>query len=87
MSVYYASLLDNRNFLFKPIIEVVFLYIYLVDNIFYSVIVRNNINDSIIISRYLRLNTILEIDYNNCYLVTSKDIVNLFIVSTLKEAF
>ena len=75
--VYYISLPDDRDFLFKPTIKAVSLYTYLVDDSFYLVIARNNINALVVISRYLRLGTMSEIDYNNCYLATSQDTAEL----------
>ena len=42
--IYYAILLDDRDFLFKFITLAISLYIYLIDNDFHFVIVRNNIN-------------------------------------------
>ena len=85
VSVYYISLLNNCDFLFKSITEAISLYIYLINDTFHSVIARNNINSLVIILRYLRLNIVSEIDYNNCYLVSSKEVVSLALTLTLAE--
>ena len=72
--VYYTVLPDDRDFLFKPkyYIEIISLYIYLVNDFFYLIIARNNIDNLIVILKYLRLNTVSKINYNNYYLATSE---------------
>ena len=50
------------------------LYIYLVDNSFYSIIARNNTNHPIIILKYLRLSTVVEIEYDNYYLTNIEEV-------------
>ena len=77
-------LLDNRDLLFKLSIEIILLYIYLINNIFYSILVRNNFNESILISRYLRLDLVSKINYDNYYYITFK-IVELAIVLAKKD--
>ena len=71
MLVYYTLLLDNKDFLFELIIKVVLLFIYLINNSFYLIIAYNNTSTLIIILKYLRLKIILEINYNNYYLIIS----------------
>ena len=72
--VHYATLLDDRDFLFEPTTAAVSLYIHLVDDSFYSVIARNNTNKPMLIPKYLRLGTVVEIDYNNCYLADIEEV-------------
>ena len=62
------------------------LYIYLVNDFFYFIIVRNNINNFVIISKYLRLSTVLEINYNN-YLFIIRETIDLVIAPALEETF
>ena len=50
--------------------EAISLYIYLVDNSFYLIIVYNNTNRLIILFKYLRLGIVSEIKYNNYYLIS-----------------
>ena len=50
------------------------LYIHLVDNSFYSVIARNNINNPVVIPKYLRLGTVAEIEYDNYYLINIEEV-------------
>ena len=77
--MYHASLLDDRDFLFKLSTEVISLYTYLVNNTFYSILVRNNSDKLVLIPRYLRLDLVSKIDYDNYY-YTAPKIVNLAIV-------
>ena len=69
--IYYIILLDNRDFLFESTLSIVSLYIYLVDDSFYLVIARNNIDKPIVLPRYLYLDTVLEIDYDNYYITAT----------------
>ena len=48
--MYYTLLLDDRDFLFESIIELILLYTYFINNVFHLVIIYNDINKLIIIS-------------------------------------
>ena len=50
MLMYYTLLLDDRDFLFESIIELILLYTYFINNVFHLVIIYNDINKLIIIS-------------------------------------
>ena len=69
--IYYALLSNDRDFLFELIIESILLYTHLINNFFHLIIAYNNINKSIIVSRYLRLDIVSKINYDNCYLADS----------------
>ena len=69
--IYYTLLLNDKDFLFELITELISLYIYLINNFFYLVIIYNDIDKSIIVFRYLRLDIVLKINYDNCYLANS----------------
>ena len=84
--VYHTSLLDNRDFLFKPTIAAISLYIYLVDNTFHSVVARNNTDALVIIPKHLRLGTVSKIDYDNCYLATSQEAAKLALAPASNNA-
>ncbi len=48
------------------------------DVYFSSILARNNINKPIIISKNTRLGIVLDIDYDNYYLVINNNIVNYY---------
>ena len=67
--------------LFKSTTIVVSLYIYFVDNSFYSVITRNNIDFLISLLKYLRLKTVSKVDFDNYYL-TTLEVADLALLTT-----
>ena len=71
--IHYISLSNDWDLLFESIIATILLYAYLVNKLFHSIVARNNINESIVISRYLRLEIISKINYNNYYQVSSDE--------------
>ena len=69
--VHYASLPDNRDFLFEPSSDSsLSLYAHLVDAGLTTILARNDTAQAIQVPRNLRLGAITEIDYDNCYHVT-----------------
>ena len=74
--VYYTALLD-RNFLFEPAETPLSLYAYLINASITAVLAKNNSNIPIKIPRNLKLGTICDTDFNNCFQVTPEDAVEL----------
>ena len=84
--VHHASLPDDRDFLFEPTTEAVSLYAHLVDDSFHSVIARNDTDNPVVIPKHLRLGTVSEIDYDNCYLANFEEAADLAMAPATQEA-
>ena len=75
--IYYGALSNNCNFLFESHYQYDLnynkkVYAYVVNNNFFKMFVRNVIIKSIILTRCVKLNTIIEYNQIECYLVMSK---------------
>ena len=67
----YYALLPDRDFLFKPEECELSLYVYLIDLSLTAVIAKNDLDYSVKIPRNLRLGTVQEANFDNCYYITS----------------
>ena len=65
--VHYNIISKNRDFLFESKILNFFLYAYLVNNNCKNILVRNDNNKTIQISRNCRVNRLIEIDFFNVF--------------------
>ena len=74
--VYYATLPD-RNFLFEPTETPLSLYAHLIDSSISAVLAKNNSDVPIKIPRNLKLGTVCDTDFDNCFQVTTEDAVEL----------
>lgn len=74
-------ILSNRIFFFEPDQNQLFLYIYLVNVFIITIIIKNNFDQIVKISRNLRLKTIQKADFDNCYHIIFEkiDIIELII--------
>ena len=69
------NLFESKSFLFESIDDVNFtLYVHLIDAFIFVVVVRNDYNQSIQISRNFRLNRIFKLNYFNAFQINSKQI-------------
>ena len=84
--VHHASLPDDRDFLFEPTTAAVSLYTHLVDDSFHSVMARNDTDKSVVIPKHLRLGTVSEIDYDNCYLAALEEEQDLAMVPASEDS-
>lgn len=72
------SLSNLRDFLFEFKEEsYLLLYIYLVNSFLLIILIRNNLNLTIKISRNYRIRIIVEAKFDSCYQAFSKNIVDL----------
>lgn len=76
--VHHASL-PKREFFFEPDQLNLTLYAHLVDSSLSNILAKNDSDQTIKVSRNLRLETVQEADFDNCYHVTEgqKDVVEL----------
>ena len=89
LSIKEIKLSNDRNFLFKPAVVVqtnLIIFAYLINYTITGILIRNESNISIQISRKLRLKNILEMDYENYFQINiepkfalTKIIINLSI--------
>ena len=81
ISIYFTkSLLDFRDFFFKSKEEsYLLLYAYLVDSFLSIVLIRNNLNLIIKISRNYRIRIIIEANFNSYYHAFATNIIDLII--------
>lgn len=70
ISIHHASLSD-RDFFFEPDQSQLSLYAHLIDAFMTAVIAKNDSNQAVKVSRNLRLGTVQEADFDNCYHITS----------------
>ena len=74
------SLSNLRDFLFKSKEEnYLLLYAYLVDNFLLAILIKNNLNLTIKISRNYRIEIIIKANFNSCYHAFAANIINLII--------
>ena len=70
--IHHSAIPDDRDFLFEPSASIsLALYAHLVDADVHQVMARNDSDQAIQVPRNLRLGTIQEVDFDNCYHVTS----------------
>ena len=68
--VYHASL-SNRNFIFEPDELNLILYTYLVNFLMHFILIKNNLDRAIEISRNFHLDIIQKANFDNYYYIIS----------------
>ena len=71
--VHYTTISKNRDFLFESKTLNLFFYVYLVNINCKSILVRNDNNKTIQISRNYRVNRMIEIDFSNVFQISTKN--------------
>ena len=87
LPVHHASLPDDRDLLFEPTTATISLYAHLVDGSFHSVMARNDSDEPVVVPKHLRLGTVSEIDYDNCYQISPMEADLAMLPATSNDAW
>ena len=75
ISIHHASLPASRDFLFEPADDInLTLYAHLVNTSTSAILVRNDRDQAIQISRNFRLGRITELDFSNAFQISTEDV-------------
>ena len=85
VSINHINFSISRNFFFESTNDLnIFIYVHVIDVFTISIIVRNDKNVSIKISRNFRLKRIFEIDFSNAFYIFNDENVRHLIVKSIK---
>jgi hypothetical protein len=75
--IYYIVIAKDKDLLFKPDNMLVTLFVQLVNKDIKTVLARNNLNKLVFLLRNFCLKNLINIDYNNGFLVLNADVIKL----------